>query len=181
MRVSDERLRFIRRVKSGFRASALAAKAAGYPMKEQAADMGMKLSSLYNATDEKSLAYLPPADLMVAHGLRLREFYQRQGLPVPDDCFAPLLVVNQLAGLVAFPLPDLKEDKTGMSKLVAENVEEFGDVLREIGATMADGKVEPDEYERLEKETMEQVRKSMAMLHAARELMHQQMRRRADD
>lgn len=58
---------------------------------------------------------------------------------------------------VVFPLADLPQDRS-----TASVVTEFGQYLEEVGKANADGIIEPDEFQRMEREALE----AMGAIHA---------------
>jgi hypothetical protein len=170
--MNNERKQILVKLKTVYREVIVGAKAHGYSVRSQAEDLGVQTVTVSNASNPNNLQHLPAIDLLIAHAKNIHGFYkERPELKPPCSPFAVLDEMEFLSGRVAFSLPEIAGDPNGISTILAENVQEFGDVLQEIGKVMADGKIYRSEYAGLETEIMQQVRKSMALLKAAKDMV----------
>ena len=69
-------------------------------------------------------------------------------------------------GRVAFSLPEIPKRSQEIDRLVANNVQLFGNVLADIGLALEDGRIDGFEIKRIEADLLDQVRTAMALLEA---------------
>ena len=76
-----------------------------------------------------------------------------------DKALAPVQYLNERFGLVVLSLPAEKATVNTCEKELLHVIEEFGDLARESAKVLADGKLRRSEFEKIEKEGWEVIRK----------------------
>lgn len=126
------------------------------PAKAQAEELGISYSYLCNAANPNLEGFDYQLRLIIPH-TRLTQN------------FAALDYIEQSLGRVAIQIPALGPSPADLIEEFAKTTAEFGDLAREIGQALQDGRVEEDEFKRLEKEGWELIRQTVLLLEKVRE------------
>ena len=125
--------------------------------RQLAEEMGMSYSMLCNSANPD---------------LEEFKFQARNIIPITratNDCRL-VDYIEASVGRVAFLLPEIPDKLAGVDRLIAENVQLFGNALADIGAALQDGKIDNVEMKRIEVDLLQQVRTAMALLEALKKL-----------
>lgn len=123
------------------------------PAKAQAEELGISYSYLCNASNPN---------------LEGEGFDYQLRLLIPHtritENFSALDFIEQSLGRVAIQIPKAIPSTADMVAAFSKTTSEFGDLAKEIGEALQDGRVEQSEYQRLEREGWELIRQTILLL-----------------
>jgi hypothetical protein len=128
------------------------------PAKVQAEELGISYSYLANAANPDMDSF----DFQLRHILQLTRLTQN---------FAVLDFIEKSLGRVPILIPTATIGTAEIVEEFGKTSKEFGELAREIGSSLADGRIDPVEFVKLECEAWDLIRETVMLVEKLREKM----------
>lgn len=86
-----------------------------------------------------------------------------------DDAYAPIQYLTERFGLILLKLPKSCHDTEAVSKELLQTIKEFGEMAEAAGRALQDGKINPREAGRIEKEAWDLIRQTASFIQKIKE------------